>query len=83
MPGTISLGFETTIRVVRDILGSLVENGADVDAADSRGETALHAAARWGRRDVVLLLVSSGADVDAELERCASVFDLAAAREQA
>ena len=29
MPGTIGLGFETTIRVVRDILGSLVTNGAD------------------------------------------------------
>lgn len=29
MPGTISLGFETTIRVVRDILSSLVSNGAD------------------------------------------------------
>ncbi len=29
MPGTIGLGFETTIRVVRDILGSLVDNGAD------------------------------------------------------
>jgi creatinine amidohydrolase len=29
MPGTIGLGFETTIWVVRDILGSLVSNGAD------------------------------------------------------
>jgi creatinine amidohydrolase len=29
MPGTIGLGFETTIRVVRDILDSLVNNGAD------------------------------------------------------
>jgi creatinine amidohydrolase len=29
MPGTITLGFETTIRVVRDILISLVDNGAD------------------------------------------------------
>ncbi|MBI0583350.1 MAG: creatininase family protein [Methanomassiliicoccus sp.] len=29
MPGTIGLGFETTIRVVRDILESLVANGAN------------------------------------------------------
>jgi len=29
MPGTIGLGFETTIRVVRDILASLVANGAE------------------------------------------------------
>jgi creatinine amidohydrolase len=29
MPGTIGLGFDTTIRVVRDILDSLVANGAD------------------------------------------------------
>lgn len=29
MPGTITLGFETTIHVVRDILISLVVNGAD------------------------------------------------------
>jgi creatinine amidohydrolase len=29
MPGTIGLGFETTIHVVRDILGSLIANGAD------------------------------------------------------
>jgi creatinine amidohydrolase len=29
MPGTIGLGFETTIQVVRDILSSLVGNGAD------------------------------------------------------
>jgi len=29
MPGTIGLGFETTISVVRDILRSLIANGAD------------------------------------------------------
>lgn len=29
MPGTITLGFETTIHVVRDILSSLIANGAD------------------------------------------------------
>ncbi len=29
MPGTIGLGFDTTIHVVRDILHSLIANGAD------------------------------------------------------
>ncbi len=29
MPGTLTLGFETTIRVVYDILMSLISNGAD------------------------------------------------------
>lgn len=29
MPGTIGLGFDTTIHVVRDILDSLIANGAD------------------------------------------------------
>lgn len=29
MPGTIGLGFTTTIQVVRDILSSLISNGAD------------------------------------------------------
>lgn len=29
MPGTISLGFDTTIHVIRDILDSLIANGAD------------------------------------------------------
>src|SRR5450759_5488516 len=48
-----------------DRLRSLLEQGVNVNAADSRGGTALHDAAWAGDTDVVLLLLSHGADVNA------------------
>lgn len=45
MPGTLSLGFETTIKVVQDILGSLVQNGADKLVALSGHAGSSHLAA--------------------------------------
>jgi len=41
----------------------LLSQGADVNAADQSGLTALHAAAAMGRTEAVRLLVESGADV--------------------
>jgi ankyrin repeat protein len=40
--------------------------GLDINAADSRGQTALHGAAFWGLDDVVQFLVDHGAKLDAK-----------------
>jgi ankyrin repeat protein len=40
--------------------------GIDINAADSRGQTALHGAAFWGLDDVVQFLVDHGAKLDAK-----------------
>ena len=50
------------IKNVRELLA----NGADVDAKDKNGETALHWAACDGRVDVAKILIEKGADVDAK-----------------
>jgi ankyrin repeat protein len=44
----------------------MVAHGAEVDATDSRGDTALHRAAYFGRKDVVALLLGHGAGVNAQ-----------------
>jgi len=45
---------------------SLIDKGADIDARDAWGETALHCAAYQGHRDVVDLLVDKGAHVNSK-----------------
>lgn len=49
----------------RDVVGSLVAAGADVNARDNNGATPLCAAAGFGQRAVVDLLLSLGADREA------------------
>jgi ankyrin repeat protein len=44
----------------------LLDVGADVNAADEDGRTALHLASSCGRTDIVRILVQRGADLDAE-----------------
>lgn len=44
----------------------LLENGAEVDAKDTRGETALIIAAERGRREMVRQLLEKGADIEAK-----------------
>ncbi len=50
------------IKNVRELLA----NGADVDAKDKDGETALHWAACSGKVDIATFLIEKGADVDAK-----------------
>lgn len=45
-------------------LAALLAAGADVDARDRHGQTALMLAARHGRRELAALLVAHGADLD-------------------
>jgi ankyrin repeat protein len=41
-------------------------DGADVNAKDNEGWTALHWAASWGDKEVAELLIKNGADIDAK-----------------
>lgn len=43
----------------------LLEAGADVQATNADGETALHEAASLGRRDAVTVLLHAGAAIEA------------------
>jgi ankyrin repeat protein len=45
------------------IAGVLIDHGADIEAADAVGWTALHAAADCGNSEIVRLLIEKGADV--------------------
>ncbi len=48
-----------------EVVRSLLDGGADVNAARGDGLTALHAAAERGHLDVAKLLISAGAELDA------------------
>ena len=47
-----------------DVIRTMLEAGADINARDEHGQTALMNAARDGHTDVVRLLVERGADLD-------------------
>lgn len=47
-----------------DIVGLLIAAGADIDAQDIAGNTALHHAARWGNTDIAKQLLAAGADAN-------------------
>jgi len=44
----------------------LLQSGANVEATDQRGETALHYATKCGRKDLMRILFDSGADIAAK-----------------
>lgn len=58
----------------------LVQGGADVNARDQRGQTALHGAALWGWNDVVKTLVAHRADLTAKDARGMTPLDSAMGR---
>ena len=60
-----------------DAVKAAVELGADVNAANENGDTALHIAAHHGFNTVVRFLVSKGASVDAKNARGHTPLDMA------
>uniref|UniRef100_A0A0G4HBY7 Uncharacterized protein n=1 Tax=Chromera velia CCMP2878 TaxID=1169474 RepID=A0A0G4HBY7_9ALVE len=59
-PRTTEDGFITSVQNVCEIL---LDRGADVDLADTFGETPLHNAVLWGVTRIVQFLVDRGADL--------------------
>jgi cytohesin len=68
---------EEVEREVLEIVRTQVTAGADVNAADSEGETALHFAAAKGLNGVIQFLVSNGAVVNAKNGRRQTPLDIA------
>ncbi len=68
-------------RKVVAAVRTAIELGADVNAADLRGDTAMHAAAQRNFNTVVRLLAEHGADVDAKNDAGRTPLDLAEAAE--
>ncbi len=56
---------------------ALLAAGAEVNARDSSGQTALHGAATWGWNDLVRTLVASNADLMAKDARGRTAADIA------
>jgi len=72
-------------RTERDALEAtrvLIEAGANVNAARTNGETALHGAALRGWNDVVKLLAAHGAQLDAQAKTGLTPIDFAMGRYQ-
>ena len=64
--GALSLSNPDKAAVAVDIVGRLIQAGADVNDADSKGNTPLHWAARAGDKDVVSRLLFKNAAIDAK-----------------
>ena len=56
------------ISIVAEVIGMLIERGADVSAQNQNGETPLHLASREGHAEVVGMLIECGADLSAQGE---------------
>jgi ankyrin repeat protein len=57
------------------LVGRLFEAGADEDRQDKNGNTTLHYAASWGRKDSMSLLIEAGAALDIEKNKGEMVLD--------
>jgi len=62
--------------VCPELLQQLLGHGAEIDAQDKDGNTALHYAMGHGRLDVIRRLLDSGARVDVKNKRSASPWEL-------
>jgi ankyrin repeat protein len=56
----------------------LLDKGVDINAQDSRGQTALHGAAFWGKDQVVEFLVKKGAKIELKDKKGFTAIDSAA-----
>lgn len=61
-----------------DIVKSLIENGADINAKDNDDLTAFILAAEKGYSKIVKLLIAAGADVDVSINEKHTPFTWAA-----
>ncbi len=77
MDVTISHVHSAARRNKVDELAALLQNGADVNAVNDQGKTALHVAATAGHQKVIMLLLGYDADVNARTPEGQTAFDLA------
>jgi len=75
--GVDSIGRKKTETEAIASIKLCLEAGADVNAADSQGQTALHGAAEWGWDRVVQFLVDHGANLDVKDKRGHTPLDAA------
>ena len=61
-----------------DCVKALIEAGADLNAKENDGWTALHLAARNGKLDCVKALIEAGADLNAQKNDGSTALHLAA-----
>ena len=71
--GATALMMSMVAHHVQDVAvaKALVKAGAELDAVDSSGESALHYAARWGRGDMIEMLLAEAATSPGLAERLA------------
>ena len=60
-----------------DAIRMCLQAGVDINAQDSKGQTALHGAAFWGKDKIVQFLADSGATVDAKDKKGLTPLDAA------
>lgn len=64
-PASDSLGF-AVLRGLEPVVRAILDAGADPNAVDATGRTALHQAALKGRPEIIRVLLDHGADIEAE-----------------
>ena len=64
----------------KDIVKELIRAGADVNAKNNAGDTALHLALRYGKSDVARFLIKKGADYNVANNRGEIPMEIAAAK---
>jgi ankyrin repeat protein len=77
---TATRGEFVTQRQIIETLGLLIDAGAELDASDPRGQTALHGAALQGWTEVVRFLAENGAPLEAVDAAGRSPLDYATGR---